>query len=78
MNSSLPKYLAICIPVKGFYINLVEIDMSGIDSDFSLFLAVKTAYEKTKKLRGILGRFLRPISVEFVQVCTISCYSSSS
>lgn len=63
-----PKYFAVCIPAGGMYKALNEIDMSRIKSDAGLFLAVKNIYQNGRGFKARWSMFLKPVSVEFVQV----------
>ena len=63
-----PKYFAVCTPAGGMYKALNEIDMSRIKSDAGLFLAVKNIYQNGRGFKSRWRMFLKPVSVEFVQV----------
>jgi len=68
-GDSLLRHLAVCIPTGGMYKCLTEIDMSKITSDAELFRALKSVYHGSRKSKAKWRMFLKPVSVEFVQVC---------
>lgn len=55
-------------PAGGMYKALNEIDMSRIKSDAGLFLVVKNIYQNGTGFKSRWRMFLKPVSVEFVQV----------
>jgi hypothetical protein len=63
-----PKYFAVCIPAGGIYKALIEIDTSIIKSDDELFLAIKQVYQNERGCKAWRCMFLKPVSIEFVQV----------
>ncbi|KAH7397008.1 hypothetical protein DE146DRAFT_764375, partial [Phaeosphaeria sp. MPI-PUGE-AT-0046c] len=60
------KYLAICISTKRIYKTLIELDVTNLASDASLFAAMKREYQAARGYKAHFASLFKPISVEFV------------
>ncbi|KAF2438997.1 hypothetical protein P171DRAFT_370751 [Karstenula rhodostoma CBS 690.94] len=63
-----PRYLAVSSSFGGIYKGLSELDISQLKSDAQLFMAVATIYLELSSWRRLRRIFLKPVSVEFVQL----------
>jgi hypothetical protein len=62
------KHLAMCITTSGIYKTLVELDLSNVQSDATLFEAMKRSYRKARGYKSHFASLFKPRSVEFVHV----------
>jgi len=67
-SSASTRYLAICITTSGIYKTLIELDVTNIKSDATLFQAMKTSYHKARGYKSRLTSLFKPVSVEFIHV----------
>ena len=71
-NTPYKRYFAMCLPIRGIYKTLLELDVSNIKSDGNFFYYVRTMYA-SRGMEWWSSPWMRwikwkPTSVEFVQV----------
>jgi hypothetical protein len=72
------KYLALCITTRNIYKTLLELDVSNVKSDASLFEAMKRSYRKARGYKAWAPSLFKPVSVEFVHVSSSERHRTTS
>jgi hypothetical protein len=76
--SGAKKYLALCITTRNIYKTLLELDVSNVKSDASLFEAMKRSYRKARGYKAWAPSLFKPVSVEFVHVSSSERHRTTS